>query len=94
MILCEYAHAMGNSGGCLKAYWKDFRNHNIPRLQGGFIWDFVDQGLLMGSEDQYPNAYGYGGDFGDLPNTKQFCINGILGPDRKPHPTAYEAAHL
>ena len=93
VILCEYAHAMGNSGGCLDAYWKLFISPNIPRLQGGFIWDFVDQGLEM----KLPNGsigYGYGGDFGDVPNTKQFCCNGILGPDRIPHPSAYEAASL
>ena len=93
VILCEYAHAMGNSGGCLENYWKLFLSPNIPRLQGGFIWDFVDQGLEIIQADG-STGYGYGGDFGDMPNTKQFCCNGILGPDRVPHPSAYEAAIL
>lgn len=92
VILCEYAHAMGNSGGCFADYWEDIWNPELPRLQGAFIWDFIDQGLLLPGSTSGKNAkYGYGGDFGDLPHTKQFCINGILGPDRKPHPSAYEA---
>ena len=101
VVLCEYAHAMGNSGGSLAAYWKAFRDPQYPRLQGGFIWDWVDQGLLLPAPDEeLANSkplrprYGYGGDFGDMPNTKQFCINGLLGPDRQPHPSAHEAAHL
>ena len=60
VILCEYAHAMGNSGGCLAHYWKAFRHPKLPRLQGGFIWDFVDQGLLLPGGE----GFGYGGDFG------------------------------
>ena len=59
-------------------------------MQGGFIWDLIDQGLLLKDK----SGYGYGGDFDDYPNTAQFCINGILGPDRVPHPIAYEAAAL
>ena len=108
VVLCEYAHAMGNSGGSLAAYWQRFRDPKYPRLQGGFIWDFVDQGLLLpnqgrtgaGGDERGQGgnwnrpAYGYGGDFGDLPNTKQFCCNGIAGPGRELFPTAYEAAHL
>ena len=90
VILCEYAHMMGNSGGCLSHYWQMFRNPQLPRLQGGFIWDLVDQGI------QLPDVqgFGYGGDFGDKPNTKQFCCNGLLSPDRNPHPSALEAAYL
>lgn len=60
-------------------------------MQGGFIWDLIDQGLVLGKR---PGCFGYGGDFNDFPNTAQFCINGILGPDRVPHPIAYEAASL
>ena len=89
VILCEYAHAMGNSGGGFFKYWRDFRNPQLPRLQGGFVWDWVDQGLALGND-----KFGYGGDFGDIPNTKQFCINGLFGPDRKPHPAAHEAKAL
>jgi beta-galactosidase/beta-glucuronidase len=90
VVLCEYAHAMGNSGGCLATYWQLFRDPKYPRVQGGFIWDFVDQGLLLPDGE----GYGYGGDFGDLPNTKQFCCNGIARPNRELLPGAYEAAHL
>mmetsp|Transcript_9478 Transcript_9478/g.15719 ORF Transcript_9478/g.15719 Transcript_9478/m.15719 type:complete len:696 (+) Transcript_9478:1656-3743(+) len=89
VILCEYAHAMGNSGGCLEHYWKAFWDPKLPRMQGGFIWDFADQGLTL------PNGgFGYGGDFGDYPNTKQFCCNGIVAPNRVPYPSAFQAAHL
>ena len=83
-------------------YWKDFRDPNYPRFQGGFIWDFCDQGLYLHSRSIYNYvhgsngrpAYGYGGDFDDLPNTKQFCCNGIVGPDRYLYPTAYEVTYL
>mmetsp|Transcript_35185 Transcript_35185/g.35827 ORF Transcript_35185/g.35827 Transcript_35185/m.35827 type:complete len:1262 (+) Transcript_35185:57-3842(+) len=89
VILCEYAHMMGNSGGSLDRYWQNFRDPLLPRMQGGFIWDFIDQGLNLPD-----GGFGYGGDFGDIPNTKQFCINGLFGPDRMPHPSAHEAAIL
>lgn len=83
---------MGNSGGGLGDYWDKFWSNEFPRLQGGFIWDWVDQGLVLGEKSS--GCYGYGGDFGDIPNSKQFCVNGILGPDRAPHPIALEAAAL
>lgn len=88
LILCEYAHAMGNSLGAFYKYWEAFRQY--PRLQGGFIWDWVDQGLTQTTNDGQ-KFFAYGGDFGDLPNDRQFCINGLFSPDRKPHPTAFEA---
>jgi beta-galactosidase len=88
VILCEYAHAMGNSLGSFDEYWKAFKDY--PRLQGGFIWDWVDQGLTKHTDDG--KAYwAYGGDFGDTENDRQFCINGLLFPDRTPHPHLYEA---
>jgi len=90
IILCEYAHAMGNSLGNFKAYWDAFRAH--PRLQGGFIWDWVDQGLHHTDGDA--SFWAYGGDFGDPINDRQFCINGLVFPDRVPHPTLYEAKRL
>jgi beta-galactosidase len=90
LILCEYAHAMGNSLGCFDKYWQAFRQY--PRLQGGFIWDWVDQGLLKQDENGRL-FYAYGGDYGDKPNDRQFCINGLVFPDRTPHPTAYEAKY-
>ena len=89
VILCEYAHAMGNSGGSLFKYWKDFRDPMLPRSQGGFIWDWADQGFTLPK-----GGYGYGGDFGDLPNTNKFCINGLMSPDRAPHPCVFDAKTL
>lgn len=88
LILCEYAHAMGNSLGSFDEYWRAFRQY--PRLQGGFIWDWVDQGLNHTSPDGH-RYWAYGGDFGDHPNDRQFCINGLVFPDRSVHPTLYEA---
>jgi len=87
IILCEYAHAMGNSLGNFQRYWDAFRTH--PRLQGGFIWDWVDQGLLH--TDGNEQFWAYGGDFGDAINDRQFCINGLVFPDRTPHPSLLEA---
>ena len=87
LILCEYAHAMGNSPGGLGEYW-DVIN-TTPGLQGGFIWDWVDQGLLK-TDPQGRRYWAYGGDFGDQPNDRNFCINGIVFPDRTPHPALYE----
>ena len=82
VILCEYAHAMGNSLGNFKDYWDAFRTQ--PRLQGGFIWDWVDQGLDYETEDGR-HFWAYGGDFGDEINDRQFCINGLVFPDLSPH---------
>lgn len=90
LILCEYAHAMNNSLGGFHKYWTAFRQH--PRLQGGFIWDFVDQGILREREDGTP-YWAYGGDFGDTPNDRQFCLNGVFFPDRTPHPGLMEVQH-
>jgi beta-galactosidase len=88
LILCEYAHAMGNSLGGYAHYWQAFRDH--PRLQGGFVWDWVDQGLDKATDDGR-HFWAYGGDFGDTPNDRQFCCNGLLFPDRTPHPALAEA---
>ena len=91
LILCEYAHAMGNSCGGLAESWQAFHEHE--GLQGGFIWDWIDQGLL--EYDIHGRAFwAYGGDFGDFPNDRNFCINGLLSPDRKPHPAAWEFKKL
>lgn len=89
LIMCEYAHAMGNSVGNLQDYWTVIERY--PALQGGFIWDWVDQGLLAHTEDG--TAYWkYGGDYGnaDTPSDNNFCINGLLFPDRSPHPALLE----
>lgn len=90
LILCEYAHAMGNSLGSFNEYWDAFRE--FPRLQGGFIWDWVDQGLSQWDENG-KHFWAYGGDFGDEINDRQFCINGLIFPDRTVHPTLEEAKY-
>ena len=86
-FMCEYAHAMGNSPGSLREYW-DLINH-YPRLIGGCVWDWVDQGLRQ-IEPEGQSTFLYGGDFGDIPNDGNFCINGLVNPDRKPHPALQE----
>jgi len=88
LILCEYAHAMGNSFGGFSKYWQAFRQY--PRLQGGFVWDWVDQALTK-TDAQGNTFWAYGGDFGDTPNDRQFCLNGLVFPDRTPHPALSEA---
>ncbi|HHG8774111.1 TPA: beta-galactosidase [Raoultella planticola] len=90
LILCEYAHAMGNSLGNFADYWQAFREY--PRLQGGFIWDWADQALEKTFADG-STGWAYGGDFGDKPNDRQFCMNGLVFPDRRPHPSLFEAKH-
>ncbi|GJL46486.1 TPA: beta-galactosidase [Citrobacter farmeri] len=90
LILCEYAHAMGNSLGGFAKYWQAFRQY--PRLQGGFVWDWVDQSLIKYDDKGNPWS-AYGGDFGDTPNDRQFCMNGLVFADRTPHPSLYEAKH-
>lgn len=91
VILCEYAHAMGNSMGGFKDYWDLFRKY--PNLQGGFIWDFVDQSLR-----DYRNGrmiYTYGGDYGRYTvDDNNFCSNGLVNPDRTPNPHATEVAYI
>ncbi len=78
-FLCEYAHAMGNSPGNLAEYWEYIENSE--RMIGGCIWDWVDQGINMYGR---PAAeYYYGGDFGDRPNDRDFCCNGLVTPDRR-----------
>ncbi|HXY69515.1 MAG TPA: glycoside hydrolase family 2 TIM barrel-domain containing protein [Gemmatimonadales bacterium] len=89
LIMCEYAHAMGNSTGNLQEYWDVIKRY--PKLQGGFIWDWVDQGLL--EHDWYGRPYWtYGGDYGPpgVPSDGSFNDNGLVNPDRTPHPGLYE----
>jgi beta-galactosidase/beta-glucuronidase len=86
-IICEYAHAQGNSTGHFKQFWDIFEKN--PTMQGGFIWDWVDQGL--GKKDENGNEfYAYGGDFGDEIGDSNFCINGLIFPNREPHPALEE----
>ncbi len=92
LIQCEYAHAMGNSMGGFKEYWDLIRKY--PKLQGGFIWDFVDQGVRLkdGNGIEY---FGYGGDFNDYDGSdNNFCSNGVVSPDRLPNPHADEVRYF
>jgi beta-galactosidase len=102
-ILCEYSHAMGNSNGSLADYWDAFENHH--GLQGGFIWEWVDHGILINDKNRFATLkpelakstepfWAYGGDFGDTPNDANFVCDGLFSPDRTPHPAMWEFKHL
>ena len=85
-INCEYAHAMGNSTGDLVDLWEVY--YHAKQLQGGFIWDWVDQGIWVERDGGF---WAYGGDFGDkTPSDGNFCSNGLVSPDRTPHPAMQE----
>ncbi len=88
-IMCEYSHAMGNSNGNFQEYFDIIMSS--PHMQGGFIWDWVDQGMLSKTADGR-NFYAYGGDLGGyyLHNDENFCANGLVAADRTPHPGLYE----
>jgi beta-galactosidase len=87
IVMCEYAHAMGNGPGGLKEYWEAIEDQR--RLQGGFVWDWVDQGLRRTTREG-EGWFAFGGDYGDEPNDGNFCINGLVDPDRTPHPGLWE----
>ena len=93
LIMCEYAHAMGNSLGNFVDYWEVINKY--PVLQGGFIWDWHDQGLVKHTEagEKY---WAFGGDYGpvDVPSDANFCLNGLLFPDRTPHPHLWEVKKI
>ncbi len=93
LILCEYAHAMGNSVGNLKDYWDVIYAND--QLQGGFIWDWVDQGLRK-TNDAGESFFAYGGDYGPegTPSAANFCINGLVSPDREPYPSLWEVKKI
>ncbi|MDR1896396.1 MAG: DUF4981 domain-containing protein, partial [Prevotellaceae bacterium] len=88
-IMCEYAHAMGNSTGNFQEYFDIIATS--PHMQGGFIWDWVDQGIAA-TDDSGRKYWAYGGDIGGYQYThdQNFCANGLITPDRKPHPGLYE----
>ncbi|CAN5787963.1 glycoside hydrolase family 2 TIM barrel-domain containing protein [soil metagenome] len=91
LIMCEYSHAMGNGSGTLAEYWDAIES--TPGLQGGFIWEWWDHGLVQ----QLPDGgtrWAYGGDFGDQPNDGDFCTDGLVFPDRTPKPALREHQHL
>jgi beta-galactosidase len=91
LIICEYSHCMGNSNGSLADYWAAFEKY--PGLQGGFLWEWIDHGILKTAQDG-SRYWAYGGDFGDEPNDANFCIDGIVWPDRNPHPALFEFKYL
>jgi beta-galactosidase len=104
-IMCEYEHAMGNGSGDFQSYWGKI--YELPHLQGGFIWDWVDQGLRQPqsrpTRDHFvavkpgeKTFWAYGGDFGpkNIASDDNFCCNGLVTPDRDPHPGLYEVKHF
>jgi beta-galactosidase len=92
-VLIEYSHAMGNSSGNMKEYWDVINSHDV--LAGGFIWDWVDQGLLEHDSEGTP-YWTYGGDYGppDVPSSGNFCDNGIVFPDRRIQPAYWEVKRV
>jgi beta-galactosidase len=105
LILCEYSHAMGNSSGNMWLYWDLF--YSKPYLQGGFIWDWVDQGLRQPIKRNAtrsvsqpmkgePTFWAFGGDFGPpgTPSDQNFVCNGLVTPDRLPHPGLLQVKHI
>lgn len=82
MFLCEYSHAMGNGPGDLKDYWDVI--YRYPKLMGGCVWEWCDHGIAATTADGRP-YFAYGGDFGDRPHDGNFCVDGLVSPDRKPH---------
>lgn len=94
LIMCEYAHAMGNSEGGFDEYWEVIRSRQ-PILQGGFIWDMIDQAYYK-TDRAGDTIFAYGGDFGpaDVPSDKNFLCNGVFHPDRTPNPHAFEVRHV
>ena len=91
VVPSEYSHAMGNSNGNLWDQWKEI--YKYPNLQGGYIWDWVDQGILETDAAGRP-YWAYGGDYGvDMPSDGNFCCNGLVAPDRTPHPAMAEVKY-
>jgi beta-galactosidase len=91
LIMCEFSHAMGNSNGSLADYWDAIES--TPGLQGGFIWEFRDHGLVQTLPDGR-TRWAYGGDFGDEPNDGAFVCDGLVWPDRRPKPAMWEHKRL
>ena len=83
LFLCEYCHAMGNGPGDLKNYWDLIRTHD--EFFGGCVWEYTDHSVAIGDNVHLDPHYTYGGDFGDNPNDGNFCVDGLVYPDRRPH---------
>ena len=91
LIMCEFSHAMGNSNGSLADYWRAVRDNQ--GLQGGFIWEWIDHGIQT-TDAQGRTFWAYGGHFGDEPNDGAFIADGLVWPDRTPHPALAEVKFL
>ena len=91
LIMCEYSPACGNANGRLAEYWAAFRQYH--GLQGGFVWEWMDHGIRRTDAAGRP-YWAYGGDFGDWPNDGNLLANGLVAPDRSPHPALFELKHL
>ena len=91
-ILCEYTHAMGNGPGDAESYFRCFERHDGHC--GGFVWEWCDHAIDMGQTSDGRKKYCYGGDFGDYPNDGNFCMDGLVYPDRKPHTGLYELKNV
>lgn len=88
MVLCEYVHAMGNGPGNIQEYVDVF--YKYPKLQGGFVWEWANHGLLTTEKETGAEYYAYGGDFGDVPNDSNFVMDGVLFSDHTPNPGLIE----
>jgi beta-galactosidase len=82
-VMCEYIHAMGNGPGDAEDYWEMMEKH--PGLCGGFVWEWCDHAVYMGKTQDGRKKYFYGGDFGEFPHDGNFCMDGLVYPDRRPH---------
>jgi beta-galactosidase len=91
LILCEFSHAMGNSNGGLADYYAAFDRHDA--LQGGFVWEWIDHGIRR-TDERGREYWAYGGDFGEPRHDANFCADGLVWPDRTPHPAMYELKYL
>ncbi|MBQ3880384.1 MAG: beta-galactosidase, partial [Oscillospiraceae bacterium] len=92
MVLCEYSHAMGNGPGCPEDYWQIIYAHDT--LCGGFVWEWCDHSVYMGKTPDGRDKYFYGGDWGDRYNDGNFCMDGLVYPDRTPHTGLAEVANV
>ena len=91
VFLCEYCHAMGNSPGDLSKYWELIREND--NFFGGCVWEFTDHSVVIGDNIYADPHYTYGGDLGDFPNDGNFCVDGLVYPDRRPHTGLIELKH-
>lgn len=92
LVLCEYSHAMGNGPGDPEDYWKIIYSNDC--FMGGFIWEWADHGIRIGETPDHGAVYAYGGDFGETVHDGNFCIDGMVGPDRKPRSSSMEIKNV